>query len=83
MTGEALDQLSTEEKSLAVEKYHVFARVSPEQKYAIRTIERLIKTTLAVKTMTGITEQPQQGNFIRNKSRHQAKRRSYGGRFRR
>ena len=57
--------------------------VPPEQKYAIRTIERLIKTTLAVKTMTGITEQPQQGNFIRNKSRHQAKRRSYGGRFRR
>jgi len=58
--------------------------VAPEQKYSVKTIERLIKTTLAVKIVEGITEQPQpKGNFIPNKNKYSPKRRSFNRRFRR
>jgi len=58
--------------------------VAPEQKYSVKTIEKLINSTLAVKTVEGITEKPQPiGNFVQNKNKYAPKRRSFNRRFRR
>lgn len=57
--------------------------VAPEQKYSVKTIEKLIKTTLAVKTVEGITEKIQEGNFIQNKNKYAPKHRSFNRRFKR
>lgn len=56
ITGEELDRLSDKEQREAVLHYHVFARVTPEQKYHI--IE-LLKTTHAVGFLgEGINDAP-------------------------
>ncbi len=56
ITGDELEKLSPEEKILAVEKYHVFARTMPLQKYAI--IELLQKSHLVGFLGEGFNDAP-------------------------
>ena len=56
LIGEALDKLGDKEKIAAVEKYNIFARVSPEQKY--RIIELLQKKYTVGFLGEGINDAP-------------------------
>ncbi len=56
ITGEELDKLSSQEKLAAVEKYNVFARIMPLQKFAI--IELLQKTHLVGFLGEGFNDAP-------------------------
>ena len=57
--------------------------VPPEQKYNIKVIEKLIKTNLPIKTVQGITQQPDTSNFVSQKKSRQKRRRSFGKKYRR